>query len=160
VFGANISAGPSRPSIRPRGQPARGAHWRVGPLAQPPSLPKRGPGTVYLIKHVCVVGCYNHLTPIAQGQLDGALWYMNHLRHSRRAVCVVGHQETCEHPLIVWEEAPGKESAARITASPLRACSVIPNTHGLDGIGKNWEDVWLVWDSNSSNPTQSIWIES
>jgi hypothetical protein len=42
----------------------------------------------------------------------------------------------------------------------LRACSVIPNTHGLDGIGKNCEEVWLVWDSNPSNPAQSTWIES
>jgi hypothetical protein len=44
------------------------------------------------------VGCYNRLTPIAQGQLDGALWYMSPLRHSRRAVCVAVRQETREHP--------------------------------------------------------------
>jgi hypothetical protein len=28
-----------------------------------------------------------------------------------------------------------------ISSNSVRACSVIPNTHGLDGIGKNCEEV-------------------
>jgi hypothetical protein len=43
---------------------------------------------------------------------------------------------------------------------PVRPCSVNPVTYGLDGLEKNWEEIWLVWDLNPPNPTQSTWIES
>jgi hypothetical protein len=37
-------------------------------------------------------------------------------------------------------------SSQEMCACSFRACSVIPNKHGLDRIGKNWEEVWLIWD--------------
>jgi hypothetical protein len=38
----------------------------------------------------------------------------------------------------------------------LRACSVIFNPYGLEGIDKDWEKFWLTRDWNPLNPSQSI----
>jgi hypothetical protein len=42
----------------------------------------------------------------------------------------------------------------------IRPCSVNPISYGLDGIGKNCEEIRLSWDLNPPNLTQSTWIES
>jgi hypothetical protein len=41
---------------------------------------------------------------------------------------------------------------------PLRACSVIFNPYGLEGIDTDWRGFWLISDWNPLNPPQFIWI--
>jgi hypothetical protein len=97
-------------------------------------------------------------------------WHAHAHARARLPACLPARARICSCACRQFATTPaGWDACRHVQLTPvamlysclsLRACSVIPNTHGLDRIGKNWEEVWLVWDSNPSNPTQSTWIES